>query len=291
MHTFQTNVPRETQRQSQQGPYIVAVMNLKGGVGKTTTASNLAVEVARRGVKVLAIDLDPQNHLGICLGLRSEDLVGKARFADALKEESSGTLITTESCMVDMRNAGLILIPGSKELKITSHILQTSVTGQYRLRERLSTLQQPPALIVIDCPPALDALTASALLCASDVIIPAETSRLSLEALQYTKGVIDDFVQTANPGLQIRTGLVWTRVEKNTRLAGASIRSAASLDGLADTGVKVPKQTSVAASVNTGIPIVLSEPSSPAGQAYQELATKLLESMNFPIQPIHQEAA
>lgn len=189
----------------------IAVLNQKGGVGKTTTTANLGAALARAGWSVLLIDLDPQGHLSLHFGVELRD------------EESSLYDVLTGSMSVNevarKVHDRITLIPADIDLAGAESEL-VSVTGrEVLLREALESVEGDYDFLMIDCPPSLGVLTINALVAAEEVIIPLQAHFLALQGLSRLFDTVTLVRQRINPNLAVG-GIVLCMHESTTRLAG-----------------------------------------------------------------------
>lgn len=186
---------------------IIAVINQKGGVGKTTTTANLAHALVLNGYRVTVIDLDPQGHLGASLGFNRQDV---AAMGDVLMH---GTSVT--QCVIEVRE-GLQLIPAGNELGMFEQRLNGTVNPGMLLRKALEGQFEDQDYVLIDCPPASGLLVVNALFCTHEVLVPVAGDYLSLQGLSYLTGTFKNFERKL--GHEIRMWLVLTRYHKRRRL-------------------------------------------------------------------------
>ena len=188
--------------------YIIAVSNQKGGVGKTTTAVNIAAALATTHTTVLLVDLDPQGNASSGLGVNNQDvptsyevLLGQAKLVDAVQET---------------RINGLFVLPTNQNLA-GAEVELVSLDGRdTRLRDALSLGAYD--YVVIDCPPALSLLTINALMAAHHVLIPVQAEYYALEGLGQLLGTIQAVRQGGNPNLDL-LGVLLTMYDKRTSLS------------------------------------------------------------------------
>jgi chromosome partitioning protein len=191
---------------------IVAITNQKGGVGKTTTAINLAAGLSMKGLRTLLIDLDPQANSSMSF----VDVHGLERSVyDVLVEREVGlrdVIVPTD------KTPGLFLAPANIALAKLEAKLVGELDGVYRLKDALASVQEEFQYVVIDTPPTLGLITVNALVAATHVLIPIQSSYFALEGTDDLLETIDKVKVRANPQLQI-LGAVITLYDKRTLLA------------------------------------------------------------------------
>ncbi|MGA2442138.1 MAG: AAA family ATPase [Tepidisphaeraceae bacterium] len=189
---------------------IIAFMNQKGGVGKTTTTANLAAALAEQGKKVCMIDLDPQAHLTINYGLNpSPELTSLYQ-----------VLVDGQGLLAALQNVGqnLALVPGSIDLAAAEVELVNIPGRQTLLRNRLEAAKLEFDFILMDCPPSLGLLTVNALAVAQEVIIPMQPHFLALQGVGKLLETVALVSHRVNPGLRV-SGIVLTMFDSQTKLS------------------------------------------------------------------------
>jgi chromosome partitioning protein len=179
-------------------PKIIAIANQKGGVGKTTTAINLAGSLAEQGYRVLCLDMDPQANLSVGLGINLRD-VNKS-IADALIDPS----VTLDDIIIPSQTPGVDVAPSTIDLSATENVLFSAIGREQALKDALAN---PAAdrydYVLIDCPPTLGLLTLNALVACDGVIIPVQTQYYALKGFTALMNVINQIrTKGLNPNLR-----------------------------------------------------------------------------------------
>ncbi len=199
------------QTHSRTSPLTIALANQKGGVGKTTSVVNIAVELSRRGARVLLVDVDPQGNASSSLGLDKREL--DLTVYDVLIERAKLADVTVQ----DIRPS-LDLVPATSSLAGAEVDLVEFADRAIRLRTALSGSADRYDVVVIDSPPSLGFLTVNALCAAQHVIVPIQCEYLALEGLGQLIGTIDLVKKQLNPELDL-TGVLMTMYDARTRLS------------------------------------------------------------------------
>jgi len=250
---------------------MVALANQKGGVGKTTTAVNLAGELARRGQHVLLIDCDPQGNATTSLGISKRDL--KVTTYDVLMG-----LVSANTAIRSTGRSGYDIIPASEDLAGAMVELTAVEEREWRLAEALQALDGRYDRVLLDCPPSLGLLTLNALCAAGSVLIPLQCEYLALEGLAQLKGTIDRVHQHLNTTLSI-LGVVMTMYDGRTNLAQQVVEEVRRFFPHRIFNTLIPRSVRVSEAPSYGQLISEYDPQSRAAQAYSALADEMLRRM------------
>ncbi len=243
---------------------ILGIVNQKGGVGKTTTAINLAACLALEGLKVLVVDCDPQANCSSGLGFQRDD--NRRSIYNVLMGESPA-----EQVILPTEIEFLSLLPGSKNLTGANIELAASEDRSLRLRNALEPVKGNYDLVILDCPPALDLLTLNALAAAETLIVPMQAEYFALEGISELMSTLERVRASFNPTLAIE-GVLLTMYDDRTNLAQQVAESVRDYfkDRLFHT--VIPRNVRLAEAPSHGKPVALYDVRSRGSEAYFELA-------------------
>ena len=276
---FPAGVSRETN--TGDAPRIVAIANQKGGVGKTTTAINLATALAAVGERVLLIDLDPQGNASTGLGIGHE-----------LRDRSSYDVLIGACSIHAAIHAtavpGLWLLPSTVDLSGAELELVTDSRRMHRLRDALQDGLQEQAVetphfshIIIDCPPALSLLTVNALTAADSVIVPLQCEFFALEGLSQLLRTVELVQSTLNPALEIQ-GVVLTMFDSRNNLSQQVAADVRSHLGSKVYQTIIPRNVRISEAPSYGKPALIYDHHCAGSRAYMQLAGEILRQEKQP---------
>ncbi|MGR3761263.1 ParA family protein [Roseobacteraceae bacterium NS-SX3] len=254
-----------------EGPRIIAVANQKGGVGKTTTAINLAAAMVETGQRVLVVDLDPQGNASTGLGIEPSD-----------RDLTTYDLLVDDAPLPDLIRAtsieDLCIIPATVDLSSADIELFTNEKRSFLLHDAL----RQPAMdeydwdyILIDCPPSLNLLTVNAMVAAHSVLVPLQSEFFALEGVSQLMLTIREVRQSANPNLRIE-GIVLTMFDRRNNLSQQVEQDARENLGELVFQTKIPRNVRVSEAPSYALPVLNYDTNSLGAQAYRALAEEII---------------
>lgn len=248
--------------------HILAIANQKGGVGKTTTALNLAASLAHSYKRVLLVDLDPQGNATTGSGFEKQDL--DKTILDVLmnKADAQDVCVHSEASKYD-------LLPANGDLTTAEVELMNELMREQRLRHALMKVQHKYDYILIDCPPSLNMLSINALVASTGVIIPVQCEFFSLEGISALVGTIEKIAKMANKKLKVE-GIVQTMYDPRSMLTVDVENELKEYFGDKVFKTSIPRNVRLAEAPSHGLPALAYDKNSKGAIAYLGLAAELI---------------
>ena len=264
------NYKKMKRKSKNKNPIELAIINQKGGVGKSTTAVNLAATLGEREYKVLLVDLDPQGNTSSGVGF--DKTTCELSSYDCLLNDD----VKTEEVIVDIDVDHVWLIPATIDLAGAEAELVQVIARESRLKEALDEVKEDFDFILVDCPPSLGLLTINALTAADKLIIPIQCEFFALEGLSKIIDSMNMVKKRLNPNLDI-FGVVITMYDKRTSLAKQVADEVTNFFGKKMFNTKIPRTVRLSEAPGFGQPITMYDSKSKGAMAYRDLAQEVIK--------------
>ena len=251
-------------------PLILAVINQKGGVGKSTTAVNLGAALCEKGYKVLLVDLDAQGNATTGVGYDKTQC--ELSTYNCLVDDD----VNTEEAISEVETENMWLLPATIDLAGAETKLVDEIAREFRLSDALNTVKDDFDFIFIDCPPSLGLLTVNALAAANQLIIPIQCEFYALEGLSKILDSMNMVKKRINPSLDI-FGVVITMFDKRTTLSKDVANEVENVFGEKVFKTRIPRTVRISEAPSYGEPITEYDSSGKGAEAYRELAKEVIK--------------
>ncbi len=247
--------------------HVISIANQKGGVGKTTTAINLAAALAASEMKVLLVDSDPQGNSTTGVGISKDN--GRLTLYEVLLKQ------TTIAETVTATQFDLSIVPADQNLVATNLDLVDQEDREQRLRIALKDIREQYDYVIIDCPPALDLLTLNGLVASDSVLVPIQCEFFALEGISQLMDTIDRIKKAFNPTLRVE-GVLLTMYDDRTKLTQQVETDLRDFFGREVFKTVIPRNIRLAEAPSFGKTILAYDPRSRGAEAYIQLAKEIL---------------
>lgn len=259
----------DNQARESRNPRIISIINQKGGVGKSTTAVNLAAALGNHGKNVLIVDFDPQGNTTSGFGIEKEEL--EQCVYDALLND-----VPAEELLIETNSKNVSVIPATIQLAGAEIELVSAMARETRLKELLEPIEQNYDFILIDCPPSLGLLTINALTAADSVLIPIQCEYYALEGVTKLLESMRMVKSRINKGLDVY-GVLLTMYDSRTSLANQVVDEVKGYFGEKVFETLIPRTVKISEAPSFGMPVIDYAPQNKGAQAYMELANEVID--------------
>lgn len=247
---------------------VIAIANQKGGVGKTTTAVNLAACLSQKGRKVLMLDADPQGNATSGLGFDKRDI--KKCIYDTLIND-----VMMKDVLLHSDYENLDVIPATIQLAGAEIELVSLMNREGRLKNALERVKHDYDYVLIDCPPSLGLLTINALTAANSVLVPIQCEFYALEGVSQLMNTIKLVQRNLNPALKLE-GVLMTMFDQRTNLSSDVVGEVRKYFNTKMYNTIIPRNVRLSEAPSHGQPVIVYDPKSKGAQVYMELAAEVL---------------